>query len=192
MTFVLAAVQMARGAAALGAGRHLDAVEHLRCLFAAGDPAYHPTMRWWALGDLVEAAVRSHQRGLVEPMVAELEPAAEQTPAFWLHTVLRHARALLADDRDAEALFRGGAKLGRAGPAGAPCLGRDEPGAPGGDPRPAHCAGTADRPDSRRGHDQPGDRIAAVPVSNWLSSSLSQVTDAPARWLRPWCVHRFC
>lgn len=63
-------------------------------------------MRWWALGDLVEAAVRSHQRELVEPIVAEFEPLAGQTPAFWLPAVLRHARAMLADDRDAEGLFQ--------------------------------------------------------------------------------------
>jgi DNA-binding CsgD family transcriptional regulator len=106
VTFVLAAVQMARGAAALGAGRHLDAFEQLRRLFTAHDPAYHWTMRWWALADLVEAAVRAHHRELVEPLVAEFESLAEQTPAFWLHTVLRHARALLAKDRGAEALFQ--------------------------------------------------------------------------------------
>lgn len=103
VTFVLAAVQMARGAAALGAGRHLDAFEQLRRLFTAHDPAYHWTMRWWALADLVEAAVRTHHRELVEPLVAEFESLAEHTPAFWLHTVLRHARALLAEDREAEA-----------------------------------------------------------------------------------------
>jgi DNA-binding CsgD family transcriptional regulator len=106
VTFVLASVQMARGAAALGAGRHVDAVAHLRRLFTVGDPAYHWTMRWWALADLVEAAVRAHQRELVEPLVTEFEPLAARTPAFWLRAVLRHARALLAEDRDAEALFQ--------------------------------------------------------------------------------------
>jgi hypothetical protein len=72
VTFVLVTVQMARGAAALGAGRHVDAVAHLRRLFTAGDPAYHWTMRWWALADLVEAAVRAHQRELVEPLITKL------------------------------------------------------------------------------------------------------------------------
>ena len=112
-TFVLVTVQMARGAAALCAGRHVDAVAHLRRLFTAGDPAYHWTMRWWALADLVEAAVRAHQRELVEPLITKFEPLAARTPAFWLRAVLRHARALLAEDRDAEARGRRTVVAGR-------------------------------------------------------------------------------
>jgi hypothetical protein len=101
VTFVLVTVQMARGAAALGAGRHVDAVAHLRRLFTAGDPAYHWTMRWWALADLVE------------PLITKFEPLAARTPAFWLRAVLRHARALLAEDRDAEARGRRTVVAGR-------------------------------------------------------------------------------
>ena len=33
---------------------------------------------------------------------------AERTPSPWLHVAMRHARALLADDEDAEALFEAG------------------------------------------------------------------------------------
>ncbi|MCU1609592.1 MAG: transcriptional regulator, LuxR family [Pseudonocardiales bacterium] len=113
VTFVLVTVQMARGAAALCAGRHVDAVAHLRRLFTAGDPAYHWTMRWWALADLIEAAVRAHQRELVEPLITKFEPLAARTPAFWLRAVLRHARALLAEDRDAEARGRRTVVAGR-------------------------------------------------------------------------------
>jgi DNA-binding CsgD family transcriptional regulator len=104
--FVLASVQMARGAAALGAGRHLDAFEQLRRLFAVDDPAYHWTMRWWCLADIVEAAVHADRRGAVQPMVDELGVLTQQTPSFWLHTMLRHARALLGDDTRAEELFQ--------------------------------------------------------------------------------------
>src|SRR5207302_4063311 len=53
---ILALAQMARGVSALGAGRPLDAFEHLECLFTAGEPANHWTMKWWGLADFVEAA----------------------------------------------------------------------------------------------------------------------------------------
>ncbi|MDQ6790105.1 MAG: LuxR C-terminal-related transcriptional regulator [Candidatus Dormibacteraeota bacterium] len=103
---ILALAQMARGVAALGAGRPLDAFEHLQCLFMEGEPAHHWTMKWWGLADLVEAAVRSHRREVCAPLVAEVAALVEQTPAFWLHTVLRHVRALLADDAIAGTLFQ--------------------------------------------------------------------------------------
>jgi DNA-binding CsgD family transcriptional regulator len=103
---ILALAQMARGVAALGAGRPLDAFEELQRLFTDGDPAHHWTMKWWGLADFVEAAVHSHRREACAPLVAELTALVEQTPAFWLHVVLRHARALLADDEIAESHFQ--------------------------------------------------------------------------------------
>lgn len=103
---ILALAQMARGVSALGAGRPLDAFEQLQYLFTAGEPAHHWTMKWWGLADFVEAAVRSHRHEACAPLVAELAALVEQTPPFWLHTVLRHARALLADDESAGSRFQ--------------------------------------------------------------------------------------
>ena len=37
-----------------------------------------------------------------------LEGLTERTPSPWLHVAMRHARALLAEDADAEALFQAG------------------------------------------------------------------------------------
>ena len=40
--------------------------------------------------------------------MAELEPLAQRTSSTWLHVAMRHARALLAADEDADELFRVG------------------------------------------------------------------------------------
>ena len=62
-------------------------------------------MRWWVLADLVEAAVRSDNRSLVEPIVNEAEHVAAGTPAFLHQMMIRRARALLAGLDDAERCF---------------------------------------------------------------------------------------
>ncbi|MEY2580583.1 MAG: hypothetical protein QOE09_432 [Ilumatobacteraceae bacterium] len=106
ISFILANVQTARGAAALGSGRYQDAFDDLLRIFTSGDPAYQRTMRWWVLADLVEAAIRSGNRSLVEPIVADAERVVGSTPAFWHQVMIRHARALLADPDNAEECFR--------------------------------------------------------------------------------------
>ena len=55
---VLAATQLARGLAALGAGRPADALAHLRRIHDPADPAYHYGVRCYTVGDLAEAALR--------------------------------------------------------------------------------------------------------------------------------------
>ncbi|MBL7488653.1 AAA family ATPase [Frankia sp. AgB1.9] len=102
---VLATVQLARGLAALGDGRHDHAYEQLRRMHDPADPAYHAGLRCHAVGELVEAAVYSGQGDAVRPIVAEMEEIARATPAAALHIDLRYARALLAADADAEPLF---------------------------------------------------------------------------------------
>ena len=104
--FLLTAVQLARGLTALGSGRHGDAHQHLRRVFDPTDPAYHPFMRCWAIGDLAEAAAHSGRRDPARALLEELEPAAERTPSLWFQAGMRYARALLADDEDAETLFQ--------------------------------------------------------------------------------------
>jgi len=56
---LLALVQLARGAEALGAGRYDQAYEQLDRIFNPGDTAYHPHVRAWALVDLADAASSS-------------------------------------------------------------------------------------------------------------------------------------
>lgn len=105
---LLSLVQLARGQAALGGGRYAEAYAHLRRVFDPSDVAHHPFVRWWTLGDLVEAAVHSGHRDEARAVVKELEPLAEQTRSPILLAGLTYARPLLASAEDAEALFLAG------------------------------------------------------------------------------------
>jgi ATP/maltotriose-dependent transcriptional regulator MalT len=102
---VLATAMMARGLAALGAGRFEEAFGHLRRLHDPAEPSYQTALRLTTLGDLVDAATHCGRVEHVAPIVAELEDIAAITPAPVLHADVRLARALLARDEDAEALF---------------------------------------------------------------------------------------
>jgi DNA-binding CsgD family transcriptional regulator len=104
--FILTAVQWARGLAALGAGRHADAFEELRRTHDPQDPSFHHHMRWWAIADIAEAAVHSGNVEEGRRLVEELNRLAQTTPAAWIQLGLRHARAVLAEDEHAEALFQ--------------------------------------------------------------------------------------
>ena len=111
---VLAAVQQARGLAALAEGRPAHAYAHLRRTQDPTDPAYHFALRCYVLQDLADAAVQSGEPEAIRPIIEEMETLARATPSPALHTGLRHARALLANDDDAEPLFEAalGADLG--------------------------------------------------------------------------------
>ncbi len=102
---VLATALMARGLAALGDGRFDEAYGHLRRLHDPADPAFQIALRLASLGDLVDAATHCGRTEQVRPIVAELSQTAAKTPAPVLHADLRLARAMLAADDEAEALF---------------------------------------------------------------------------------------
>jgi len=104
--FLLTAVQWARGLAALGAGRHADAYAELLRTHDPQDPSFHSHMRWWAIADIAEAAAHGGKAGEARRLLDELASLAETTPASWIQLGLRHARAVLADDGDAEELFQ--------------------------------------------------------------------------------------
>ncbi|MBB4755044.1 AAA family ATPase [Actinoplanes lobatus] len=103
---VLATAQLARGLAALGAGHYAEAFAHLRRMHDPADPSFHPALRCFALVELADSAVHSGQRAAITDVVAEMESFARQTPSPALHGGLQHARAVLARDDQAEALFR--------------------------------------------------------------------------------------
>jgi DNA-binding CsgD family transcriptional regulator len=115
---LLAPAHLARGADALGDGRHEDAFAHLWPVFDEAAPAFHRFMRWSALLDLVEAGRDEHPEQ-VAAVVAELEEVAARAEPPYLLTALACARPLLAtDDGEAEALF----DAALAGDAGYPFL----------------------------------------------------------------------
>ncbi|MFF1678073.1 ATP-binding protein [Streptomyces sp. NPDC058256] len=97
--------QVARGVAALAAGRNGDAYRLLRRTFEPGDSGFHERERFTGLMFLADAAVRSGHRADARRLVAELERVAQVTPSPILHVHLSYARAVLASEEDAEDLY---------------------------------------------------------------------------------------
>ncbi|MEU4220027.1 AAA family ATPase [Actinoplanes sp. NPDC026623] len=102
---VLATAQLARGLLALGTGRYASAYEHLLRMHQPYDSSFHPALRCFALAELADAAVHSGHREDVTEVMAEMELLGRRTPSPALHGGLRHARAVLAGDDEAEPLF---------------------------------------------------------------------------------------
>lgn len=102
----VAFAQFGRVVAALGSGRHADAYKFAERLFDPADPAYHPVISSWLIGDLAEAALHLDriEEGLLR--VEQVEAAAGESPGSWIALGLGHARALLADEPDAEERFQ--------------------------------------------------------------------------------------
>jgi DNA-binding CsgD family transcriptional regulator len=102
---LLAPAHLARGAAALGEGRHDDAFRALWPVFDEDDPAYHRFMRWTVVLDLVEAGGRGEHAADVANVISELEEVASRSEAPILRAGLACARPLLSDDDHAQARF---------------------------------------------------------------------------------------
>jgi DNA-binding CsgD family transcriptional regulator len=102
---LLAPAHLARGAAALGEGRHDDAFRHLWPVFDERDPAFHRFMRWPAVLDLVEAGGRGEHAVQVAEAMRDLEEIANRSDPPILRAGLICARPLVAGDDRAEALF---------------------------------------------------------------------------------------
>jgi DNA-binding CsgD family transcriptional regulator len=102
---LLATAHLARGAAALGDGRHEDAFRHLWPVFDETDAAFHRFMRWLALLDLVESAAGSGREERLIDVMADLEAIAARSEPPILRLSLACARPLMAGDDEAEALF---------------------------------------------------------------------------------------
>ena len=101
----IAMAQLGRIAGRLGAGRHAEAFAAGQRLFAAGDPAHHLPVGCWAIADIAEAGLHAGQADAARALVARVADAAGPRPGDWIALGLRHARALLADDHDAEAAY---------------------------------------------------------------------------------------
>jgi DNA-binding CsgD family transcriptional regulator len=104
-SFLLAMLQIARGISAIGAGRHWEAYEHLRRLFAPADPAFNSGLQFFALADFVEAGVFSGNAEAARAVIEEVERVSAPVPVPWVETMLLYGKALLAAPADAEPLF---------------------------------------------------------------------------------------
>ncbi len=102
---LLAPAHIARGAEALGNGRHGEAFRHLWPVFDENAPEFHRFMRWPAVLDLIEAGVRSEQTERLTGVLAELEAIAAQSEPPILCVGLACAKPLTARNDEAEPLF---------------------------------------------------------------------------------------
>lgn len=101
----LACVQLARGFALINQGEYAQAYDELRQLFDPGDPSFHPMERFHGVMYLAEAAVHAGRVDDARAVVAALGADAKTTPSPTLHLHLSYARAVLADDEEAEQLY---------------------------------------------------------------------------------------
>ena len=106
MGSLLAGLIVARSRADLGAGRYDEAADRLMALFDHTSATFHYVQRGWAIGDLAEAARYAGRPEEAERVLLELDPIAVMTPSPRLAVAMSYARALLAEDRDAEVLFQ--------------------------------------------------------------------------------------
>ncbi|MFF0050812.1 ATP-binding protein [Streptomyces sp. NPDC005498] len=113
---VLATVQVARGLAAMGAGRYDEACAHLLRMHNPSDSAYQPALRCYALIELADAGVHSGETERVRAVIDEMEEAGKHTPSPALHSGLRFARAVLAAEDTAEDGFRHALEHTEGGP----------------------------------------------------------------------------
>ena len=101
---LLATIQRARAIALLLVGRVDEAYDHVRRTFDARDPSYHFMTSWSGLDHLADAS-GSKRRDDARAILASYETYAELTSAVGIRVVVAYARAVLADDRAAEALY---------------------------------------------------------------------------------------
>lgn len=102
----LACAQLARGFAFLTSGRHDDAYAAFERVFDPLDPSHHQREQLGAIMYLAEAAVHCGRTEDARKIVAEMERLATVTPSPVLQVHLLYARPVLADDADAEPLYR--------------------------------------------------------------------------------------
>ncbi len=101
----LACVQLARGFAWAASRRYEEAYRELRRLYDPNDPAFHQRELFAGVMFLAESAVHVDKVDDAREVVAGLEEVARVTSAPDLHVNLLYARAVLADDAQAERLY---------------------------------------------------------------------------------------
>jgi ATP/maltotriose-dependent transcriptional regulator MalT len=111
--FLLALLQNARGIAALGAGRSLEAYEHLQRLHAPADPAFNTNIQFFSLADYVEAAVSCGQEAVAAAAIDDVERRSAPMAVPWVQIMLSYSKALLAPPARAETFFQDGLALSR-------------------------------------------------------------------------------
>jgi DNA-binding CsgD family transcriptional regulator len=102
---LLAAVQLARGLAELGAARYEQAYGHLRRVFDPADPAFQRVQQVWTLSYLADTAVHTGRQDEARALLKTIEHITGDDPSPGARVALEYSRAVLAEDATAEALF---------------------------------------------------------------------------------------
>jgi DNA-binding CsgD family transcriptional regulator len=105
LSIVLAQAEFARGVTHLTAGRHSEAFDHFARMFDPRGPAHHEVVALAAAPYVIECAVRAGRNDEARRMMRLLEALGQRTPAALVHVGLRFARALLADESEAQDLY---------------------------------------------------------------------------------------
>jgi DNA-binding NarL/FixJ family response regulator len=103
---LLAAAQLARGVAALGADKPEPAYGELHRVFVPTDPACQRVQQFWTLSYLADAAVRTGRGDEANSLLNSMQRLAGATPALGATIGFEYSRAVLADQDSAEDLFR--------------------------------------------------------------------------------------
>ncbi|MFB4307279.1 LuxR C-terminal-related transcriptional regulator [Actinomadura sp. GTD37] len=103
---LLCLVRIARGVAALAAGRHAEAHDELDAVFTPSAAGYHPYARFSVLVHMAEAGAHCDRRDRVAARVRELEPIGATGASPLLRANLHCAKALLAPDAEEEGALR--------------------------------------------------------------------------------------
>src|SRR5205823_5145307 len=82
-----------------------EAYDVLRRLFDPADPSCHERERLPGVMFFAEAAAQSGRSAEARLLLGPLEETATHVPSPLLHVHLRYARAVLAEDADAEGLY---------------------------------------------------------------------------------------
>lgn len=104
-TSMMSLVALARGRAALAAGRYDEAFDQLVRIFTDDGAVHHPLIRVWGISELAEAAALSGRADEARDHLDGCRAMAARNPAPLLVFGLTAADALLADDEHAEAAF---------------------------------------------------------------------------------------
>jgi DNA-binding NarL/FixJ family response regulator len=113
---LLAVVALARGRQALAHERFAEAYAHLLRIFDPNDAAHHQFVGGWALADLADAARQGDSdREVVDRFLLEWDAVATATGAPHLEVQRRYAKAVLADEGDAEPLYEDAMSAGAEG-----------------------------------------------------------------------------
>jgi len=108
LSLFLTCAQLARGFSLITAGRHAEAFDALRRVFDPADPAHHVREQLCGVMFLAEAGVHADRREDARRIIDDMEALAAITPSPLLAVHLLYARAVLADDGEAEGRYREG------------------------------------------------------------------------------------